>query len=518
MISYSIDASVYAYPFKKGNSYTGEELTEYYDTINNFFEIIVEKQPRDKKFYLFSSDIEFINDHDELKLLEQNISPLNQMVENKEIDFREVQEHLDNIIKRLLFPTSDDDPLSEIIIFENWFHIEDVKFKDDNYPLLPDEVSEKIGNEELIKNTTKNIAKIAYLNEYVYKSGEFHNIILNNYIQAQPISIDGWEFDIKMAKEIFTDEETDEEKINNYIIKNAPLEKININEQKQVNISKLDVLLKNNYRYDEPGEWKKALNDAENNFKHLKFGHDVNKSLEEYIYKINIEKNNPLKANDLEAINNWDKEGPDLLYNYLKTLNDFVSIPANLSKDKYSINSDERERYHCNRNCEFYMNCSSNLRFYGVDCVPESRGIREDREGLDQFDFVKVDRTIRNSKKGGFYSIYWTHLKPKSVKCYKSLWFLTLRIHFILLVTEQKIEIGHIGRHLYHPCTVFIDNPKASLNMRIKQIKDRERCEYGRGIECPQHPLNPLESDELTNYRGQWPKPKLENEQSKANE
>jgi len=506
MISYSIDASVYAYPFSDSIP-DPNEIYIYYKTIMDLYDILIKEQPRNKKFYLFFMDIVLLYYHKELNLLEQDISQLDKMLINANIPFtfNEAQKTLDTIITWLLTNRSDidldDDKLPEKIIFEDWFNIEDVKFKSGKELSLPEEVRREIKNEELFINTKKNIAKIAYLNEYVYKTDEFHNIILNSYIQTQPISADNCEFDIEMTKESFIDQNNIKQ-TKKYIIKNAPL--INIKDQKQVNISKLDVLLNNNYRYNS-SDWEIALNDAEKEFKYLKFGHDVKNSIREYQYKINIEKNNSYSSNDLKTIINWDKEGPDLLYEYLKTFNDFVSN-ADLSLTQPIIG----ERYHCNKICEFTESCSSNLRFYGVDCVPESRGIRDDRYNEDQFNLVEADRKIRNSKNGYNYSVYWTHLKPKTIKCYESLWFLTLRIHFMLLVTEQKIEIGWIGRHLYHPCTNLI---------KIK------KCENdGRGIGCPLHPLNPLDppydkmADELTNYRRQWPKsePEPENEPLKT--
>ena len=495
MNSYSIDASVYAYPFKD-NIPDPNGIYIYYKTIMDLYDIIIKEQPLNKKFYLFFMDIVLLYYHKELNLLEQDISQLNEtfIKANIPFDFNEAQKSLDTIITWLLTNKSDidlnDDQLPEKIIFEDWFNIEDIKFKDYNNLSLPEEINEKIYNEDLKINTAKNIAKIAYLNEYVYKNDEFHKIILNNYIQVQPISTDCWEFDIEMAKESFIDQNNIKQ-TKKYIIKNAPLININIKDQKQVNISKLDVLIKNNYRY---GDWEEALNAAENEFKHLKFGHEVKESLKEYVSKINIEKNNLSESDELKTINNWNKEGPDLLYEYLKTLNDFVS-KADLSPPKIRIITGER--YHCNKICEFIESCSSNLRFYGIDCVSESRGVKEDRDGEDQFYLVEADRTIRNSENGYNYSKYWTHLRPKTVKCFNLLWFLSFRIHFILLDTEQKIEIGWIGRHLYHPCTDLIK---------------RKKCENdGRGIDCPLHPLNPLDppydkkADELTNYLKQWP-------------
>jgi len=138
MNNYSIDASVYAFQFKEGIS-DPNEIYSYYKTINDLYEVIIEKQPRNKKFYLFLRDIELINDFDELNLIEQDISLLDQMLKkaNIAINSRDTRKMFETIITRLnpaiSNNASDNDRLPEKVMFENWFNIEDIKFKDDKY-------------------------------------------------------------------------------------------------------------------------------------------------------------------------------------------------------------------------------------------------------------------------------------------------------------------------------------------------------------------------------------------------
>lgn len=332
----------------------------------------------------------------------------------------------------------------------------------------------------------KNIAKIAYLNKYVYNNDKIHNIILGGSIPAQSIKIINTEFDITMTSVSF--QHHGRTYINNHIIKDAPQQGIHI-ENQIVNTYTLDILVKDVLNY-KPWEWGKALDDAENNLKHLKFGPEVKNGLEEYIYKIKKEYNNSSCSDELEA---WVKEGPDSLYENLKALNNFIST-VNL----YSSIKNQGEHYHCDERCDFIKACGSNLRIFGVDCADESKESKDDPKRWDQHDFAKVDRNRKDSNGG--YFIYWTHVKPKSVYCDNPLWFLSLRIHFRLLepYAAKKIEIGWIGRHLYLPCR----------EDRYKNCSD---------LKCPRHPLNPLNrpydpKKEYTNYLSQWPKPEPEPE------
>ena len=484
MVSYSIDASVYAFPFKEGIS-DPNEIISYYQAINDLYEVIIEKQPHDKKYYLFLRDIELINDNDELNLLAQNISQLDQMSRNANIPItlREAQKFIGTIIKRLLpVAALDSNPLSEIIIFENWFNIEDVTFTAGKSPSLPNDLTQKINNEKLRENTKKNIVKIAYLNKYIYNNDNIHNIILGNYVTSKTITLINYEFDVKMNFGFYSEYGTKY----TYKIKNAPLNNVCIS-NKNVGISTLDALVNNNHNYN---DWEKALDDAQKNFKdHLVFGPKVNESLEEYINKINDE-NKKYKLGNQKIIN-WIKEGPDTLYENLKALNFFLDkadltlVPKNKNERYHCCKKcegnacpeDEEKGYSCKGKCEFLEICGSNIRYFGVDCVDERWQDKNDTSG-----FVKEDREKMNSE--NVKEKYWIHLRPKTMACDDNLWFMTLRIHFRYL-GNGKIEIGWIGRHLYLPC---------------KKRDHIHECNRG---ECPLNPKSPLHDpnvDELTNY------------------
>jgi len=410
MVNYSIDASVYAYPFQ-GETYDVTDIERYYDIIQKLYDLIFSKHPQYKKFYLFEEDMKLIRKFYGINFTKENISNLNKILKSKgSMRNMEWVMHLtEKIISRM------DNEKRKNIMFEAWFNIEDVKFKDDKYPSLPEEVNKNIINDELIKNTTKNIAKIAYLNEYVYKNNNIHNIILNDCIKIKTIDIN-IKFDIKMN--------------NNYIIKNAPLNDISI-ENKNIYVSTMAAFIKNNFKYNS-GEWEKALNDAKEHFKdHLEF---------EYTNIIKKEAKKLYGANK-QKFNEWMEEGPNTLYENLKALDNFITnsdlTPLKINKDK---------NYHCCRKnhedkCEFLEACGSNIRYFGVDCVDEFLIHKNNKR-------VEEERTRKNNKGGE--SIYWIHLRPQRMRDDTPLGFLTLRIHFRPL-DAGKIEIGWIGRHLFLP-------------------------------------------------------------------
>jgi len=494
MISYSIDASVYAFPFQQLPS-DPNEIYNYCETINGLYDLVEKKQPRNKKLFLFLKDMKFIVKHEELNFIIQDITPLDQLLEENNIEvniLREAQEALDSLFDRLYINQGEYDRLPEKILFEEWFNIENVIFKSNK---IPNDVDKVIKNKDLKKNVVKNIAKIAFLNKYVYKGDKIHNLVLGADISAKSIQITtDTEFDITMTNGSYSNGNT-----YNNVIKDAPLQNINIKGE-SVSIFSLDTLVKGEHK-NRTREWEEALNDAENDFKHLVFC-EVKTSLLQYINKIKGEYCR-LDPYSQKQVDEWMEEGPNTLYEYLKALNNLVS-----TVDLYPFVKNMGERYHCNNTCEFYESCGSNLRFFGVDCVYESKKNIEDRDGLDPFDLTKIDRTIKNSENG--YSIYWTHLRPKTFKCDDLLWFLTLRIHFRLLepYTAQKAEIGWIGRHLYHPCG--------------EDKYGSKKYECCKRHECPLYPLNPLnppydpKADVLTNYLKQWPELELKNEPPKA--
>ena len=205
MNSYSIDASVYAYPFQQTPS-DPNEVYYYCKSINDLCNIVNKIQPRNKKIYLFFRDMKFINKNKDLNYIIQNISPLDQLLKKNNIKInllREAQEILDMLFNKFLLNPKNENKLSEKIIFEKYFNIENVIFKENKTIKLPNDIDKIIKNKELKKNTKKNIAKIIYLNKYVYKNYKIHNIILGGSIPAQSIKITDTDFDIIMTSDSF---------------------------------------------------------------------------------------------------------------------------------------------------------------------------------------------------------------------------------------------------------------------------------------------------------------------------
>jgi hypothetical protein len=443
-------------------------------------------------------DIKFINKY-KLNLIDQDISLLDQMIKkiNKyPISLHDTQKLLRIIYKKILINSSkneneqheSDSKLSEKISFEKWFNIKNIIFRNNNFITLPNDISKEINNKDLMKNIVKNMAKIAFLNKYIYENNKTHYLIVGCNIPKQSITITDTNFDVTLFYE-------------NYEIKNAPLQNINI-KNKSIKITPINELVRDEYNY-EPEEWEKVLVDVEKNFKNLKLGSKVKMSLKQYTSKIYIEynklfeydKQNETQKELYKKFEKWIREGPDTLYENLKALNDFMFTENVYPTVRYKTSS----YYYCSDKCDFYEECSSIIRYFGVDCTDESEVTKKDKKGRDQFDFAEIDRNIDNSDE-----IYWTHLRPITFRCDDPLWFLTLRIHFRILkpIKERKIKIGWIGRHLYLPCK-------------------EEKYSVCERMECPLYPSNPLnppydkKANELTNYRKQWLEiPSLETDES----
>jgi len=160
MVNYSIDASVYACPFQGIPDIT--EIEKYYDIIDKLDKLIT-KHPQYRKFLLFEEDMKLIRKYYTINFTKDNISRLNQILKNNHS--RRNMEWVMLLTERII--SNMDNKKKEYIMFEKWFNIKNVEFIDGNYPPLPEEINKKIANKEIKKNTKKNIAKIAYLNEYV---------------------------------------------------------------------------------------------------------------------------------------------------------------------------------------------------------------------------------------------------------------------------------------------------------------------------------------------------------------
>jgi len=198
-----------------------------------------------------------------------------------------------------------------------------------------------------------------------------------------------------------------------------------------------------------------------------------------------------------DKIEEWIYICPDIIYENIKTLHDFVKS-GGISKNKKTI--DSNNRYHCCKdynkcklnicdsdicdssscwkNCDFLEYCSSYIHYFGIDCVDEKR-----KRELD----IQNDRKWKNNQ--GSESFYWHHLRLKTIPCDDPLWFLSLRIHFRWDDINNKIEIGWIGRHLFTKC-------ERNEDMNCKRL-----------LECPVHKESNKRDKNLTNFENflkQW--------------
>ena len=458
MTNYSIDGSVYAYPFQD-NKPNIEEYNKYYTTIKNLHDVIIEKQPRHKKYFLFQKDINLFSES--IISMDRDKSLFDQIFNNnqKSGSIIELQTILMEMWGKLLpnpKKTIKNDneknenygDLTKHIIFEDWFDIEDVIFKPNKEPILHDDLIKKIKNNNLRKNLEKHLAMIVALNKYIYKNNKTHDIVLGNNILLKPITITA-AFDIKMTQGSY---QSKDGKIINYIhkIKDLPSRNISINKQ-TVNVSTLENILalaKDNF---DENKWETAISTAEQNFrKHILFGPECKTSIEQYIRRMNERQKEFLfGTKNYDIIEKWRDEFPNTLYENIKALNDFIS------NEIIIIPKNKDEHYHCKPSCELFNLCASKIHFFGVDCVDEKpyhKGKKPNLTGeyLDKKEVEKIRKARTKRNKDGGESEYWLHLRPQTFSPFHSLKFLTLRIHFRLIETK-KIEIGWIGEHLYLP-------------------------------------------------------------------
>ena len=203
-----------------------------------------------------------------------------------------------------------------------------------------------------------------------------------------------------------------------------------------VKITNLNTLIESKYIFTWNMDHNEFLDTAKCKFKYIEFGQGCAIGLEQYRHKIDIEQQKILMLNNIpknsKEIEQWKDQFYDVLYANFEALNDFLDI------DNKVGNINENERYHsCKYGCDRLINCGAHIRYFGADCVDETL---KDKNNPD----VKKNRTIDNN-------IYWLHLRPYNINCDAPLWFLGLRIHF-RWITNRKIEIGWIGRHLFAPC------------------------------------------------------------------
>jgi hypothetical protein len=463
MNNYSIDASVYAYPFQTTTP-SLEEIIEYAKAIGNLYKLVIQKKPHYIRYYFFLRDIKL------LRNLNLDLTKINIDVLPKGLSLDKLKNQLRAVFNEIIGTNS-----SKYTIFENWFKIEDVSLRTE--PQLPDDISKNIINEALRNNLKKNISIIAALNKNVYKNNEIHKIILSNNVTSKNMQITG-RYNIVMKWGLDRDEDMNEYPYD-YKIKNFPYDnEIKINAQ-NVMISTLDTIINENFNIP---LWQEVINKP---FRHITFGPEVEDSIKQYVALLVVNQ----KEGKEKLIEKWMYEFPNILYSNLKALDNFLCVMDGTSITK--IYSDHRYN-DCKQDCELFSECGSHIRLFGVNCINETKNQKNNPNNP----FVEKDRTRKNNQ--GSDNPFWIHLRPKNRYCDDPLWFLTLRIHFRWIRSDKKIEIGWIGRHLYLPC-----------HKKNKQTQIIEGCE--RSNECPLNPNcpSPLRDpnlNEYENYLKQWPK------------
>ena len=467
MNNYIIDASVYAFPFS-GITQNPENrrnlLIEFAERIQELSKIVIEKQIRHLKYFLSYRDIEFLRISKlDLTQMDMNSTVISAFDKDEKLLIYESQILLEGIFKRLKRS-------SEYIEFEEWFKILNINFN--SAPLLNGNVIADYHNYGVEKNTINNIAIIAALNNYVYKNTEIMKIIYYGAIFKNSIQITA-DFVINMSWKI--------ESYGNgtftyiYKIRNFP-QNNNIKIRNQiVHFSPLDVLINDNYRYF----WKDNLAVWNKKFKHIEFSPECIFSLEQYKNKIKANqkeilikyknkvkaKNNTEKERDaLRKIKLWKKQVMDVIYENLTAIDNFLDV------NKPTGNIGKYECYDvCKPSCDKFFICGAHIRYFGVDCVDESKKHKSNQ-------YVELERTINNEK-------FWLHIRPDCINCKDKFWYFSLRIHF-RWITSTTIKIGWIGRHLYLPCQnrdsktgeiVKCNRPECSI---YKNCKNDPALEY----------------------------------------
>lgn len=461
MNNYSIDASVYA-------CQENIPVKDYIKTVIKLYNLICEDKPRDKRYYLFEKDIEFLRNNN-LDFAQLN---LNSLPKKKPFDY--IQELLNIIYDKVLSNSTLDTHstkifLSKYISFEKWFNIIDINFN--SPPILSPDLSEEINNINLKTNLKKNIAIIEALNKYVYKNTEIHKIISSmNEVNDISITTD-YDIILKKSSYINTNGET---QYYTHRIKNLPrgdpakkeIVKIQINNQIVKN-STLATLLESNANLQLWDNWENKFSD------YIEFGPECRVGIKQYLNKIELEKAKILDERKLFEIEKWLKQLPNVLYENLKALQDCLHI----IKKPEGLGYDERYNDNCNSTCERYLECASYFRLFGLDCV-------NDREKNKNNLFMLQDR-IKKSLYGEKIE-FWHHLRIYSYKCYNDLWFLSLRLYF-RWISSNRIEIGWIGRHLYQPC-----------ERRNKESNKIIYCE--REKDCPRNQKCSLHNTNISDY------------------
>ena len=476
MNNYIIDASVYAFQFANITKYCTDRkniLIEYAERIQDLYKIVIKIQPKHFKYFLSYCDIEYIRTNNlDLMQINMNSSIISSFEKDEQSLINKAQILLGEVIKRLK-------SASEYIEFEEWFKLYNVKYNSE--PIINGNVLE---DEEgcILKNTVDNISIIAALNNYIYNNDEKFKLIYFGNLFKDKVLITA-DFNINM---LWCNELIDNNRIQYvYKIKNFPQNNnIQLN-NRSVKLSSLDRLNNIYYKYS----WNDSIDIFDNIFKHISLiKSECEISLEQYkkklrekqkeilylyIKKVKAKKNTKKEKENLGKIKKWKKQVMDIIYQNLKAIDDYLDVGSKSGKkEKYEHYND------CKPGCNYLLDCGANIRYFGADCVDE----KKDHKIIEE---VEDERTKNNRK-------FWLHIRPNNINCEDKFWYFSLRIHF-RWVTNNKIEIGWIGRHLYLPC------PKK--NQDSGEIVNCNR------LECPINPSSPLHDPTLSdyeNFKKQW--------------
>ena len=317
MTNYSIDASVYAFPFHN-NAGSAKEIESYFKNIYYISLLVSNKsaddkmRPRNIKCFLFENDIKLIIKNKELYFSEEDEIPLRETLKKGELlylDPNDLRRNFEVIMKRLgnTDPFDYAEDIKNKIIFERWFGIENIIFIAKKGKTVPP-------GDAVVKNIREHLALLSALNKYVCKNSKNHILILNKNMREElKTIIVPPDFEIK----------TFSDRLGNHVrIKNLP-DKIEL-EELDIKLSTPSVLMKNSYQNYTEEEFRAKIK----GFPYLVLGSEVETGIIQYGEKIKEEIKN-LSGDKKEEAEKWLLGFQDSILANLKALNDFAATLKN---------------------------------------------------------------------------------------------------------------------------------------------------------------------------------------------
>jgi hypothetical protein len=447
MISYSVDASVYALPDMAASS--GEEITEYLHSLVKLAHFI---KREDIRVFLFYRDLRSLIANKRLPANDE-INRLRQKANNQNYDPQRVIKSFLNIIREALqsYNSTENDDTNKAkkreICLDNWFRLRNIEIKDAN--IETNDHPEGARPDIPPYNLAENMSVIALLNRFVYTDPDKHRLIVNkSFIKSESSTMQITSTIKKITTDSIRDRRGQSLNINvNYVIPDIPTENIRL-EHEQVRISTLDNIATNKFP-DFSSAFAAAKKEFVNNNHTFIFGDDAEAGIKAYSLTLKSQK----KKN--KNLSNKAEYMANALYSHLEALNDFVLYVRRNEKmlaDLDKSTSPNRPNSYCcgNPYCKFSGVCKSFIYFLGVKCSDENQKQLENSREMS-------DERMRGNGKGG-KELFRLHLKPHTEPCFSNVLFLTLRIYFKWDTKEKKIIVGWLGRHLYIPlkCPPFM--------------------------------------------------------------